>query len=159
MNSSKPKHKLNIFDVLGKLGKGNSTFYRDLTEEEQKALHPLVVMRWMTGSNDVRRVVFLNEFVNPHVFPLAKHKELLVQLIAICSGSGSGRPQWLKPKSSKGSKLPTITGVVMETFGYSRKHAHESLPLLSNEEIMNMAETLGRQPDDIRVIKKELKTR
>lgn len=157
--SSQKKYKLNIFDVLGKLSKKNSAFYDNLSEDEAKALQPLVVMRWLSGTDDARQVYFLNELVNPFVFPLTKHKKLLVQLMSICTGGRFTKYEWLKTKSKKGSSTPASLAVVKEYFGYNSRHANDALPLLSDDDILEYAEHLGRQPDVIRTIKKELKAR
>jgi hypothetical protein len=157
--SSTKKHKLDIFGVLGKISKKNSAFYDKLTDDEQKALAPLVVMRWLSGIRDERQVFFLNELVNPLVFPLTKHKKLLVQLMTICTSGYSGRYVWNKTKPKTTSKAPKCVSVIKQYFGYNTRHANDALPLLSDEDILLYAEELGRQPDDIRAIKRELKGR
>lgn len=157
--SSPKKYKLNIFDVLGKLSKKNSAFYDKLNEEEQKALQPLVVQRWLTGTDDARQIYFLNELVNPLVFPLTNHKKLLVQLMSICTSGRFQKYQWKKAKPKSSSSKPQTVAVIRETFDYSSRHATDAIPLLTDEDILEYAEQLGRQPDIIRAIKKELKTR
>lgn len=156
---STQKYKLNIFDVLGKLSNGNAAFYDKLTEDEQKALHPLVVMRWLTGADDARQLYFLNELVNPLVFPLTNHKKLLVQLLSICTSGQSKRYKWTKVKSKKTAKATACVSLIKDYFGYNTRHAIDALPLLDDEAILFYAEQLGRQPDEIKVIKKELKSR
>jgi len=156
---STQKYKLNIFDVLGKLSNGNAAFYDKLTEEEEKALQPLVVMRWLTGADDARQVYFLNELVNPLVFPLTNHKKLLVQLMSICTSGRTKRYKWTKAKSKKTSKASACVSVIKDYFEYNTRHATEALPLLDDETILFYAGELGRQPDEIRAIKKELKSR
>ena len=132
--------------------------FNSLTEQEQKELHPLVVSRWLSGTSDPAQIVLLNEFVNPYIFPLHTHKALLVNLL-VCSTTGSGRCKWTKAKGKRTAKQPTVTRVVKETYGYNTRDALDALTILSNEDIMEMAEFLGYQPDDIKLIKKELKTR
>lgn len=156
--STQKKHKLDLFAILGKLSKNDASFYDDLSDEEQKALHPLVVMRWLTGSSDARQLIFINELVNPLVFPLANHKKLLVQLMSLCTSGQNKRYQWIKQKP-KTATLPQCVEVIKDYYGYSTKRAREALPLLDDDHILEYAEYLGRQPDDIKVIKKELKSR
>ena len=157
MNTQK-KHKVDIFAVLGSLNKNDVSFYDHLTEDERKALHPLVLMRWLTGSTDARQLMFINELVNSRVFQLSKHKKLLIQLMSLCTSGHQKRYKWIKA-SPKSSLTPKCIDVVREYYGYSTKHAQQALPLLDNDDILSYAEYLGRQPDDIKAINKELKSR
>ena len=152
-------HKLDIFKVLDNISKKNILYYKNLTDEEKKSLQPLVVMRWLSGTSSARQVYFLNELVNPFVFPLAKHKELLSDLMTVCSPGRQQRYYWNKTKSTKGLKMPNAVGVIRDFFGYNSTDANDALPLLTNENIIDIAEQMGRQPDDIKAIKKELKIR
>ena len=154
-----PKHKLDIFGVLGNISRKDSAFYDKLTEEEQKALMPLVVMRWLTGTSDARQLYFLNELVNPLVFNLTNHKKLLVQLMGVCTSGSSRKHTWMKAKPRTSSSTPNITSVIKQHFNYSTRHAIEAIPLLCDTDILEYAEQLGRQPDVIKLIKKELKKR
>jgi transcriptional regulatory protein LevR len=153
------KYKLNIFDVLSKISKKNSDFYDDLSIDEQKSVQPLVLLRWLTGIKSARQIMFLNEFVNPRVFSLTKHKKLLIQLMTICTSGTATKYTWKKAISKKGSKSPKSIAVIQDIFKYNSRHATDALPLLSTEDILQFAEQLGRQPPEIRDIKKELKNR
>lgn len=153
------KHKLDIFRVLDRTSRKDQAFYHDLTEEEQKAYQPLVVMRWLSGTTDARQIFFLNELVNPFVFNFTKHKELLYQLMTVCTGGKPQRYYWNKALSKKSTKTPTVIGVIKEYFKYNTIHAIESLPLLTDDDILDYASQLGRQKEDIAKIKKELKSR
>lgn len=155
---SDKKHKLDIFQVLNKLSTKDRAYYNSLSEDEKKALAPLVVMRWLTGTKDARQVFFLNELVNPFVFSMANHKELLMDLMLASTSGRSSRYYWNKAKTKK-SKASKSVDVVREFFGYNTTEASEALPLLSNEDVIQFAEQLGRQPDEIKAIKKELKDR
>jgi hypothetical protein len=156
---SDKKHKLDIFQVLNKLSTKDREYYRSLTEDEQKALAPLVVMRWLSGTRDARQILFLNELVNPFVFNMNTHKELLVDLMTVSTSGRSQRYAWNKAKSKKSAGASKAVEVISEYFKYSSTHAAEALPLLSTEDIIQFAEKLGKQPDDIKTIKKELKNR
>lgn len=153
------KHKFDIFKVLGKISSKNSNFYGEFSEEEQKALQPLVVMRWLTGTRSGMQIYFLNELVNPFVFSMGKHKQLLVNLMTICAPGQPQKYYWNKAKSKKSSSTPMVVDVVREYFDYGTLEAIEALPLLTDENILWYAEELGRQPDELKTIKKELKVR
>ena len=101
----------------------------------------------------------LNELLNPFVFALGKHKELLVDLMTLSTSGRSQRYQFKKAKSRKNTKMPKTAAVIKEYFNYSMLNAIESIPLISNEDILILAEELGKQKPDIAAIKKELKSR
>ena len=153
------KHKFNIFDVLGKINKKNTKFFRAMPQEEQKAIAPVVLMRWMSGTTDARQIFFLNEAVNPYVFPLAKHPELLIDLMTICAPGQFKKYKWHKSLNKRSSSTPTAVSVIRNYFEYSQREAQDSLPLLSNDDILDYAEQLGYQKDEITKLKKELKSR
>lgn len=155
------QYKVDIFKtVLPSLDKKNPDFFNALTEEEAKEIQPLLIMRWLTGGNNARQIYFLNELVNPFVFQLGKHKELLVYLLSLCgTGYSQQRYTFTKVKSKKNTKMPKTVEVIKQIFGYSTTDALESLPLISNDDIISFAEQLGRQKPEITAIKKELRTR
>lgn len=153
------KHKVDIFKVLGDINKKDRDFYTNLTLEEQKALHPLVLMKWMSGTTSERQVMFLNEFANRYMFSLAAHKELLMQLLIVCSPGKWTKYKWNKAKSKKNSKTPMLVELIKETYEYSSTKAVEVLPILTDDDLLEMATDLGRQLQEIRDIKKELKVR
>ena len=159
MAATQKKHKLDIFAVLGRISNKDGNFYRNLNEEERKALAPLVVMRWLSGTRNAQQIYFLNELVNPFVFAMGKHKELLVDLMITCSPGRTQRYFWNKAKSKRTTSVPNTVNVVRDYFGYSSIEAMEALPLLDDEIILWYADELGRQPDEIKLIKKELKSR
>ena len=74
------KHKLDIFRVLDHTSRKDQKFYRELTDDEQKAYMPLVAMRWMTGTTDARQIYFLNELVNPFVFTFTKAQGITISI-------------------------------------------------------------------------------
>jgi hypothetical protein len=152
-------YKLDIFQVLGQIDRKDIDFYDNLLEDEQKALQPFVVMRWLSGTKDAPQVYVLNEFVNPYVFELLNHKGLLYKLLTVATNGKPRRYNWLKVKSKKGSSIPFITAVVCEYFGYSKRQTGSVIPLLSDGDILEYAQQLGRQSAEITKIKAELKNR
>ena len=144
--------KLDIFELLSRIDKRNSgDIYSSLSEDEKKGFAPLVVMRWMSGTNSIDQILNLNENVNPYVFKLGKHPHLLMQLLQTASDKKSKRYTWLPmaKKSSEESKLK----IVAEYYNMSLREA-KLLPKIPDEDIISMAESLGYQKDEITKLKK-----
>lgn len=155
---AKVQHKLDVFDVLRHLDKKDTRYFEKLTEEQQKAFVPLIVMRWMSGTTNIRQIIFINELVNHLVFSLHRHKQLLYYMLTICGSGQIQRYFWNKTKS-KSSSMPKVYDVLKQYFDYNTNQVADVLPLLSNDDIIEYAEHLGRQPEEIKSIKNELKNR
>ena len=146
--------KLDIFDLLGKLNNPKSgDIYSKLTEEEKKGFAPIVVMRWMSGTSDERQIMLLNEFVNPYVFALGKHPHLLMLLLQVASSKTNKRYYWLGIKSKQ--KNIESMKVVGEYFDMSDREVSTLNPFPPEAEVMQMAEELGWQKDELTKLKKE----
>jgi len=153
------KHKVDIFKVFASINNKDQEFYTSLSEEEQKALAPLVLMRWMSGTSSKLQIMMLNEFANRYVFSLADHKKLLMDMLLVCSPGSQKRYSWIKAKGKSTSKTPLLTELIKDTYNYSTMKAIDALPLLDDETLIEMATDLGRQTQEIKDIKKELKAR
>lgn len=151
----KPKHKNNIFDVLNHASTKDVEYYAGLAEDQQKALQPLLLQRWMSGTSSAQQVYLLNEVVNPYVFSLFRHKDLLWKLLTVASSGRAQRYTWLSQKSDAGRHKPIATKVVSEYYKYNIKHATDAVKLLSYEQVAELAHDLGYQPDVIAKLKKE----
>lgn len=153
------KYKFDIFKILERLSVKDKAFFDNMTPEDLKALQPLVLMRWMSGTTDARQIFFLNELTNPMVFPLTKHKQLLLNLLMISSSGKAKRYFWNKAKNNKKTSTPHTIDVIKQYFGYSTLQAKEALYLLKDNDILEYAAYLGCQLPEIKAIKKELKVR
>jgi hypothetical protein len=149
---------LDIFNLLSNISTKRREHFDALTEQELKEMQPYVVMRWLTGTFDAQQIYFINELVNPFVFEL-RDKRLLYYLLTIAAAGKNQRYKWIKPASRKGTGLSTTMLVIKKTYNYTTKQATEVLPILTNEQIMQHAEDLGLQKEEIAQLRKELKTR
>lgn len=149
------KHKFDIFEVLGNINKKNEDYLTEMTDEQQKAVQPVLLQRWMSGTDSARQIYLLNEVANPYMFSLYKHKQLLWQLLTVCAPGSFKRYTWMGQKSAKHGKMPVSTKTVCEYYKYSEKHARDALLVLTVEQVMELAQHMGYQPDDISNIKKE----
>lgn len=147
---------LDIFHLLGQIDKKDTLFYSKLTDEQRKAYSPLVSMRWMSGTSDERQINYLNELVNRYVFHIGDHKELLFKLQCAASSGTSRRYNWMAAKTG-GTKKNKGLDIVMAYYDYGVREAKSVMPLLSNDDIILMAEELGYQKEELAKLKKELK--
>lgn len=149
-------YSLDIFKLLSDIDRGNLDLWETLSEEEQKGFAPLIVMRWMSGYNDARQIIYLNELVNPVVFVLGKHPKLLMLLLTICSSKQPRRYSWLKQSGNK--KTNKVSNkLIMDYYSCSNKEAENYLKILTDEDIIIIAENLGVQKDEMAIVKRELK--
>ncbi len=147
-------YKLDIFELLGKLNNPKSgDIYSTLTEEEKKGFAPIVVLRWMSGTSDERQIMLLNEFVNPYVFALGKHPHLLMLLLQVASSKTNKRYYWQGIKGKQ--KNVEASRVVAEYFDMSEREVKTLNPFPPEAEVMQMAESLGWQKEEITKLKKE----
>lgn len=153
------KYKFDIFKILERLSVKDKEFFDVMSPEDLKALHPLVLMRWMSGTTDARQIFFLNEISNVMVFPLTKHKQLLLNLLMISSSGKTKRYFWNKPKNNKKTSTPHTVELIKKHFGYSTLEAKDALLLLKDEDILGYAAYHGYQPTEAKAIAKELNER
>lgn len=151
------ERKLDIFRVLNAADGKQEGFYEKLTEEERKEFQPFLVARWMSGTFNASQVVIMNEFMNPYSFSLTNHKQLLWQLLTICNSGKSQRYTWNKLPARRESGRPNAIKAVREYFGYSTREAVDALDVLKRADVINIAEQLGWQSEDIAKIRREIK--
>lgn len=150
-------YKFDIFKVLDHISTRNQAFFDKLSDDDLKDIHPLVLMRWLTGTSDKRQVFFINTLANPYIFSLTKHKRLLLKLLMTSCSGKSQRYAWNKQLSKAGASKPISTRVVCEYFGYSKRDADDALKLLQKQDILSMAEDLGYQHEDMLKLRREHK--
>lgn len=151
------ERKLDIFRVLGSADKKQADFYAKLTPEERKEFQPFLVARWMSGTSAAVQICLLNEFVNPYAFSLTNHKQLLWQLLTICSTGKSQRYVWNKLPAKRETGRPNAIKCVKEYFGYSTRDALDAMEILTRSQILDFAEQLGWQTEEIAKIRREIK--
>lgn len=151
--------KLDIFGLLSKIdNKKVGNIYQTLSDEEKKGFAPLVVMRWMSGTSDERQIMMLNTFMNPLVFALPKHPELLMRVLQVCSSKTPKRYQWLGIKGGTKKKNIEAMKVVGEYYDMSQREVRLLNPFPPSSEIISMAEELGYEKDEMKKLEKELKS-
>jgi len=156
--AKKKTYKLDLYkEVLPNIRNGNITYYDNLSEKEKTDFPFYVLMLNILGSNSEVHIMFLNTFINPVLFDYQKnHREMLYRLFIICTPPASVRMRCVKRYSRKNSKS---IGVIKDYFDYSTADALEVFPLLSNDQIIELAKDIGRQQKEITALKRELKSR
>lgn len=148
---------LDIFRVLAAADKKQADFYTSLTDDERKEFQPFLVTRWLTGTSDAAQVMLLNEYANPYMFSLTKHKQLLWQLLTIADSGKQRRYTWLKQPSKLETGRSNAVKVLREYYGYSVEEAASALNILTRAQVVELAEEMGWQADEIAKVKRELK--
>jgi len=151
------ERKLDLFKLLDAINKKKITYYRELSEEEQKEFAPVVIMRWLSGTKDDGQIVFLNEIVNPFVTDLYKHKELLYMLMTVCTDGKFKKYAWKKPKGKLLPSMPLSIEVLKTYYNYNTKEASDVIGIFDVNDIIEHAELLGYEKEDITKIKAEFK--
>jgi hypothetical protein len=149
------ERKLDIFKVLKELDNKNSKFFDSLTDDEQKSLQPLIVMRWLSGTTSKQQVMLINELLNKYIFSFSKHKKILWDIMTICTAGRHQNYSWIK-KQAGGSSYPISVKVIQQYFNYNTKTAIDTLPLLNHSDMLDMADEMGWQDDDLNKLRKEL---
>lgn len=149
------EQKLDVFRTLSAMDARKSLFFVELEAEEQKAYQPLVVMKWAVGCSDDWQTIKINEYLNPYVFSLSSHKELLWKLSVASSTGKKHHYHWNKTLTN--DKNPVTIQLICEYFEYSEKDAQDMIPLLSHNDLIDIAMSLGYTADIITKLKKELK--
>lgn len=170
------ERKLDLNQLLDHITRKDADYFTSLPEEVRKEFAPKVIMRWLTcptsfgkldaSGESMQQVYFVNALVNPFVFSLYKHPELLYKLMTLCT-SGKSRQSHSKDgrlfsnytyiKTGTTISRPLATRVVMDFLKYSSKDAVEALKILKEDDVIDMAEQLGWQKDDMTKLVKEYK--
>jgi hypothetical protein len=149
---------LDLFKTLDGINKKKRFAFRELSAAEQKEFAPLVIMRWLSGTNNPGQITFLNEVVNPFVFDLSKHKELLYVLMTVCTNGSFKKYSWQKAKGKSIPSMPGSLDVIKRNDPYlSHRQAMDLLKIFKETDILGMAEDLGCEKEELTKIKAEFK--
>lgn len=150
--------KLDLFGAFRQLNSLDFDFWDKLTPEERKQASPFVFSMWMQNSSNDGQVLYLNEFVNPHLFTTLKNKEdIAFILLALSSRGHQNRYSWVKRPSNKekGVKADGVKSILKEYFEESERNIGYYLERLTSEEFVRICEEMGIQDDEVKKLKKE----
>lgn len=152
----KPKvHKVDIKVVNENLINKNWQFYNSLSEADRKGVQTLIVQGWLSRTSKIKSVLALNDTVNPYVFSFYQHPLLTFQLLTTCFDKSKPPFQPWIPFVKTTNKSKSIK-VICEYFNYNIQQAKEAFLLLQPADIIEYAEELGYQKDELQGIKSEL---
>ena len=148
------RDSFDLFALLGQLNKRNLQAYDQLTDEGKKAAHPLVIMRWLSGTSDPAQIIRINEFANKYVFSLGTEKPLLFKLLAASCTGRSSRSQWIKGPGSGSTKL--TVEAIKARYNCSSREAEMYLGSLDASDVLQCAEDAGWDKDQLKKLQTEL---
>jgi len=149
MSSNKPT----IFEILSYIDKKQLTKIED--EEFNKIFVPFITAKWLAFTTNPVQIYAINENVNPYLFSLYKHKPLLWKLMCGVTNGKSQRYTWIKNVSeSKKSQTVELLAVYLNC---SKREAREHVDTYSEQDIVTIAEQMGKDKDEINKLKKEFK--
>ena len=157
------KHKLDLTKLLEALDRRDFSFYSKLTDEEKKGFTGIVALRYMSsvpdnGSDLSEYFIGTANEANLHFWnsEMTKHPELQYMLLAMCGlGTKQWHP-WIKgPAKKKKSKILTILKKYYPTA--NDEELEFFLSINSKDELLEIAQMLGYQDDEMKDIKKQIK--
>ena len=140
-----------LFAGLAALGSKDFTWYDNLSPDGQKAAAPIVMARWMAGTSDKAEILRLNTAVNPYLVSGTADKSALFKSLAAAATGKNRRYPWLKGPGAK-TKRHSIE-VIKQYYECSTREA--TTYKIADEDLVEMAEALGWDKEDIAKLKKE----
>ena len=151
--------KLDIFEVLQKINNHDVNFFDNLTDEQNKQIHPFVVQRWLSGTDNPLQISLINDHSNAQVFNTSHTNRLLAWYVLIaCTIRGKQRYKWIKPPSKTTTGKSASIKVLKQAYNYSDTQGASAIQLLSVDDLCEIAEDLGWQQSEIQSIRKEHKS-
>jgi len=149
----KTENKIDIFDVLKNIDNGNIYYLDSLTEDEKNKLSMVVLFRWMTGTENSQQIRALDSIVNPFLYTLSNHKDLIYKLMVIASSGTEKRYKWIPFKKGKNKQL--TNKLISEYYDLSNTSASNYINMFDIETLIDMAKELGYDDNELKKIKKE----
>lgn len=158
----KRSYKLDIMTVLEAADRGIKDFYNNLTEEEQKAFAPRVLIRWLSTVSDKSNhkeyaILATNDLVNLGMWSLSKHPELIWLLMTVAGTGKKQYHQWI-PMSKGASSTPKLDQLITQVWPHTNSQEQQMLKKLrSNEQWRELAQDSGWDDKQIKDLVNELK--
>lgn len=147
---------LDLWWALGQLDQKNHNLWASLNEDQRKEVSPYMMTRWLAGCSDPEQLIKLGTVATACVFELGNRKELMLGILAACTSGDPKRYKWVAYKGEN-KKANKLVALVAAAYGQSLRHAADTLKLLTNEDLIQLAEEQGWQKDELKELQKDLK--
>lgn len=158
-------YKLDMFKrLLPGLDRRDLRLWSKLSADERKGFADIVALRYMSAVDTRDRdmveyhVQLANEFANKHLWnsEIRKHPEFQMMLLAMVGVGAPQKHEWIpKPKVKKKNKILEMISEIYPTWKMDELELFFSLN--SEEELMDLFESVGMQPDDLKKVKADIK--
>lgn len=159
---AKRSYKLDIMTVLEAADNGVKEFYVNLTEEEQKAFAPRVLIRWLSSVSDKSAqkeyaILAVNDLVNLGLWSLNKHPELIWLLMTVAGTGKKQYHQWI-PMSKASASTAKLDVLINQVWPHINQTERQMLKNLKTTEQWNqLALDSGWDDRSIKELNNELK--
>lgn len=147
----------NIFNILDKITDGDFDYIDSLTEQELKSFEPYVTQLWLRGAvqNNAVHVYLTNQVVNKYTFFFSKHPKLLYKLMCAANGGfDHTKYRFIKRPKKKQSKSIKL---LCDYYNYSPRRAVEALSLLDDNQLIEIAYSMGYDDKEVKAVLAERK--
>lgn len=163
--ATKKKYKLDLFrKLLPALDRRDFKLYKNLSEEEKKGFADIVALRYMSCTETenkyiIEELIILSNGANKHLWnpALSKHPELKYLILATIGLGGEIKHAYIKAPAGKKRNIKVFQ--VLRNFYPTASMDELQLFLDMNDvdALIEVAEMLGMQKDEIKEYKKEVK--
>jgi len=149
---SKKTKELDIITVLKQADKQNYDYYNSLSDQAKKEFSPWMIQRWIGN----KKLEMVNELTNPLINALPH--SMVWRLFCAIGLPGSRRYMWnVPPKKISGSKSAIVVLLVAKHYNISTRVAKTYLPLLTNDDILEIASLENVEKKQLSDLKRSLK--
>lgn len=142
---------MDLFEQLKKIDHQEIEMADD--PEFMKDFSPFMINKWYSYTPDPKRVLLVNELLNPMIFALHSEPKLLFYLACCCSDGKQKRYSWLKrPKKQNENLLTMVADYYDITFG----DAEHALEELERDDLLEILEGMGYDDKLSKKIKKAI---
>lgn len=149
-------YKLDIFKLLRNIDKGDYQYFDNLSEDEIKEIFPLILMRWMSSTNEPEPLLYYllsMESFNKNLWKIVDNKELCYNLLCSVGAGNVYNHKWIKGPTKKSNKLYELI-----SHHYPSLNKDEIKLIIFKQGILGVSgllKTFGYQSDEIKKLVKE----